>query len=455
MKIRNKLTLQSTIIIAIILALFGVAIYYAYAKFREDEFFERLRKQAISKAKLLLDSKIQAEVLQAIYKNAPNSLFQEEEAIYDTGFHLIYHDDEGVDFVKENKAMIDEIRLKKEILFLQENRQVVGFSYIDNGKEYIITAAAYDEYGLSRLQRLKYIILITFLISTLIVFAASRFFARQALKPVSDMVNKVADITVTNLDQRVDEGNRTDEIAELAITFNQMLDRLEQSFEAQKQFVSNISHELRTPLSGVIGELQLAKEKERTNDEYKQVLDLVLHDARKMAKLSNNLLNLAKASYNPTEIAFAEIRLDELLVDARHEVLKANPFYHITVQFDKEIEEGASVSVNGNEYLLKVAFINLMENGCKFSENKTCEVTISYRHDKTILQFKDKGVGIPEEELPYIFKSFFRGSNKKYADGNGIGLTLTQKIIYLHKGAIYVASANKQGTTFTIELSHL
>lgn len=110
-----------------------------------------------------------------------------------------------------------------------------------------------------------------------------------------------------------------------------------------------------------------------------------IHDARKMAKLSNNLLNLAKASYSPTEIAFAEIRLDELLVDARNEVLKANPSYHITVQFDKEIEEGASVSVKGNEYLLKVAFINLMENGCKFSENKTCKVTISYRHDKTIL----------------------------------------------------------------------
>lgn len=437
------------------MALFGIAIYYAYANFREEEFFERLRKQATSKAKLLFDSKIKPEVLQAIYKNAPNSLFQEEEAIYDTDFHLIYHDDVGVDFVKETKAMIVEIRLKKGIQFLQENRQVVGFSYNYNGKEYIITAAAYDEYGLSRLQRLKYIILFTFLTSILIVFAASRFFARQALKPVSDMVSKVADITVTNLDQRVNEGNRTDEIAELAITFNQMLDRLEQSFDAQKQFVSNISHELRTPLSGVIGELQLAKEKERTNEQYKQVLDLVLEDAHKMAKLSNNLLNLAKASYNPTEIAFAEVRLDELLVDARNEVLKANPSCHITIQFDKEIEEGTSVSVKGNEYLLKVAFINLMENGCKFSENKTCKVIISYRHDKTILLFKDNGAGIPEEELPYIFNSFYRGSNKKYADGNGIGLTLTQKIISLHKGSIDVASPNKQGTTFTIELSHL
>jgi signal transduction histidine kinase len=253
----------------------------------------------------------------------------------------------------------------------------------------------------------------------------------------------------------VDEGNRTDEIAELAITFNQMLDRLEQSFDAQKQFVSNISHELRTPLSGVIGELQLANSRERTIEEYQQVLELVLQDARKMEKLSNNLLNLAKASYNATEIAFTEIRLDELLIDARQEVLKANPYYYITIQFDKEIEEGTSVSVNGNEYLLKVAFINLIENGCKFSENKTCAITIGYRHDKTILQFKDNGAGIPEEELPYIFNSFYRGSNKKYADGNGIGLTLTQKIISLHKGAIYVASSNEQGTIFTIELSHL
>jgi len=454
MKVRNKLTLQSTIIIAIIMALFGGAIYYAYANFREEVFFERLKKQAVSKASLLFDSKIQPAVLQAIYKNSPNSLFQEELAIYDTGFRLIYHDDVGVDFVKETKSMLDEIRAKKEIKFIQQGRQVVGFLYKSNNTEYIITAAAYDEYGLDKLQNLKFIILLTFLVSVLIVFGASRFFARQALKPVTDMVDKVGEITATNLDLRVDEGNRTDEIAELAITFNQMLNRLEQSFDAQKQFVSNISHELRTPLASIIGELELSRLKERSPAEYKQIIENVLQDAAKVAKLSKNLLDLAKASYDQTEIVQTELRLDELLLDSRHEVLKSNPHHHVSIRFDKEIEEGTAISVKGNEYLLKVAFVNLMENGCKFSDNKTCNVTISYKYDKAILQFQDNGAGINEDELPYIFTSFYRGTNRKIADGHGIGLTLTQKIIALHKGTIHVVSKDKE-TVFTIELPNL
>lgn len=455
MKIRNKLTLQSTIVIAIIMALFGIAIYYAYAGLREEEFFERIRKQAITKARLLFDKKIQPDVLQTIYKNSPNSLFQEEVAIYDTAFNLIYHDDVAGDFVKETRSMIDDIKAKKEIQFIQQGRQVVGFSHKNNNSIYIITAAAYDEYGLAKLTNLKYIIIVTYLVSILIVFGASRFFASQALKPVSDMVDEVSEITIANLDSRINEGNRTDEIAELAITFNQMLDRLEQSFDAQKQFVSNISHELRTPLSGIIGELELAYNKERSNEEYKQVIHLALADARKMSRLSNNLLNLAKASYDQAEIAFSALRLDEILLDARNEVLKANPLYRIHISFDKEIEEGTSITVRGNEYLLKAAFTNLIENGCKFSANKTCEVTINYKHDKAVLQFIDKGAGIPENELPYIFTPFFRGYNKKYSDGNGIGLTLTQKIIDLHKGKIMIQSGINEGSTFTVELPHL
>ncbi len=455
MKIRNRLTLQSTIIIAVIMALFGVSIYYVYSGFRQDYFFDRIHKQATAKAQLLLNAQIPADVLQIIYKKGPNSPFQEEMAIYDTSFNLVYHDDVNGDFVKENKSMIDSIYQKKEIRFLQGNKQVVGFLLLNNNKEYIVTAAAYDEHGLLKLQNLKYTILLAFIACVMIVFAASRFFARQALKPVSDMVDKVSAITATHLHLRVDEGNRTDEIAELAITFNQMLDRLEQSFDAQKQFVSNISHELRTPLSGMIGELELAQTRERTSQEYKQMISLVLVDAHKMARLSNNLLNLAKASYDQTEITFTSLRLDELLLDARQEVLKANAAYHVNIRFDKEIEEGASISVYGNEYLLRAAFVNLLENGCKFSANNTCEATIGYRHDKAILQFIDTGIGIREEDLPFIFTPFYRGTNKKHSDGNGIGLTLTQKIINLHAGKISVQSVLQQGTIFTIELAHL
>ena len=106
-------------------------------------------------------------------------------------------------------------------------------------------------------------------ISVILILFAGRFIANKALQPVADMVDKVEEITATNLDHRISEGSGKDEIAELAVTFNAMLDRLEKSFDAQKEFVSNISHELRTPLTAMLAELQLTVSNERNNEEYK------------------------------------------------------------------------------------------------------------------------------------------------------------------------------------------
>ncbi len=111
-----------------------------------------------------------------------------------------------------------------------------------------------------------------------------------------------------------------------------------------------------------------------------------------------------------------------------------------------------AVSIKGNEYLLKTAFVNLMENACKFSPDKHCDVSILFQLDKAVVNFSDKGIGISETDLPHIFTPFYRGENKKYADGNGIGLSLTHKIISLHKGTVSIHSQPQQGTTFKVEL---
>lgn len=234
-----------------------------------------------------------------------------------------------------------------------------------------------------------------------------------------------------------------------------MLDRLENSFDAQKYFVSNISHELRTPLSTIVGELQIALIKDRSAPEYKEVIQLALADAQKLARLSNGLLDLAKASYDQTEIGRKQLRIDELLLDARNAVIKSNEGYRVDIQFEQEIENDDLISVNGNEYLLKVAFMNLMENACKFSADHQCTVTIHYQERVLVLRFTDKGIGIPVTDLPNIFTAFYRGNNQGYATGNGIGLSLTQKILAMHQGVISVTSTPGAGSAFTVELPHL
>ena len=455
MKIRNKLTLLLTMIIATLMFAFALVIYISFSNNREEEYYKQLRHTAITKANLLLDAKVAPSVLQLIYRNSENSLFQEEVAIYDTAFSLLYHDAVEIDKVKETKKMIDEIINQKEIKFYQGELQVVGFLYNHNDKNYVITAAANDQYGYAKVRNLKYTLGIAFIVAVIFIFIAGEFFSKQALRPMSEMVERVKDISATNLDLRINEGNGKDEMAELAVTFNEMLNRLENSFDAQREFVSNVSHELRTLLTTMLAELQLTVSKARSNEEYKRSIQHGITDAQKLVRLSNGLLDLAKASYDQTEISFRDLRLDELLMDARNDVLHNQPLYKVDIIFEREIENDDYISVKGNEYLLKVALMNLMENGCKFSEKNESAVAITYFKDKSILRFQDAGVGIPEKDLSNIFTSFFRGENGKYASGNGIGLSLALKIIKLHKGDISVQSKPGEGTAFTVELYHV
>jgi signal transduction histidine kinase len=452
MKIRLKLTLLFSGLFALLLLGFSLAVYLFNTSQREDAYYKRLKQLAITKANLLLGAKVNPAVLQLIYKSSLNTLPQEEVAIYDTAYHLLYHDAMDIDKVKETTGMLDSIIHLREIHFYVEDLQAIGFSYSFQGKTYVITAAAKDDYGLSKLSTLRVALAIGFLFAVLVTLLAGIFFARKALRPVSDMVGKVGEISASSLALRIEAGNGKDEMAELALTFNQMLDRLENSFNAQKQFVSNISHELRTPLAAIITELEVTAINERSTQEYRNMNGLVLEEARKLSRLSTDLLDLAKASYDPSGITFRELRLDEVLLDARQGILRANSDYKVELQFGADIEEGDPISIRGNEYLLKVAFANLMENACKFSTQRHCQVTIDFQQQRPVIAFKDEGIGIPGSDLPHIFTPFYRGQNKTFAAGNGIGLSLTARIVQLHNGTLEVRSPQGRGTTFTIRL---
>ena len=454
MKTRTRLAILFTLITATILLTFAVVIYYSTQESREREFYTLLKKEAITKANLFFNAKVNPKTLQDIYRSNRQVLNEVEVAIYNRDFTLLYHDAVDIDFVKETKSMNDEIYEKGEIKFYQEDWQVIGLRYEFEGNQYVVTATSYDQYGYNKLNSLLKSILLVFVISILFIYIAGVFFSKKAFEPISQMTEKAKNITATNLDLRLPSNANKDELSELAQTFNAMLDRLEQSFDAQKHFVSNISHELRTPLAAIITELELSINKERDLKDYKTAIENSLKDAKKIVRLSNSLLDMAKASYDPSEISFKSVRIDEVLLDARQQVQRGNPTYKIDIHFEADFDSDEQISVNANAYLLKVAFANLFENGCKFSEDHHSKVSIAFKDRKIQLQFSDHGIGISEIDLKNIFRPFYRGDNQKFADGNGIGLSLTQKIISLHKGTISATSKLGEGTSFYVDFSN-
>lgn len=451
MKIKTKIALRYSIITAILMTVFASVIYLISVHDRETEFYDNLYKEGISKANLYFDAKASPETMHSIYRNNIEYIDEVEVAIYDTRFNLLYHDAKDIDIVKETPELIGKVIYgKKSIKFYVEKYQAVAFIFHHHNNKYVVTAAAYDGYGYSKLIRLVINLSVLTIICIFISFVLGYFLAKRALKPVSEISDKMKDITANNLGLRLLTYNENDEFGELATSFNKALDIIESSFNSQKMFVSNVSHELRTPLATLVGEIDFALLKKRTVEEYINTLQNSKHDATRLIKLVNGLLDLAKASYDGSRISFSEVRIDEVVLDARENVLKANPQYKIDILLTQPTEDDTELIIAGNEYLLKTAFVNLMENNCKFSDNNTSTVKITSEKGAIYLSFSDTGIGIPNEDLEEIFKPFYRGTNKEFIDGNGIGLALVDKVVRIHKGKIEVASVIGIGTSFNV-----
>lgn len=450
LNIRTRLTLQFTNIVTVILVFFSLIIYYVSANFRQTEFYSRLENKAINTAKLLIEVKeVDYELLKIIDRNTINALFNEKVMIYDYQDKQIYNslDDDTIHISKE---LLDNIRLKKKIKYHEGQNEVIGLLYTDKYDRFVVVASAYDKYGLIKLNNLKWIIFTGLIFSISLTLFTGNIFAAKALKPMSNVMKQADKITIASLNTRVDEGNGTDEIAQLAVTFNRMLERLESAFEMQKSFVSNASHELRTPFTSISGQIEVALLNPRTNEEYRAILESVLEDIKNLNELSNGLLDLAKASSDISAIMLQHLRIDEILWETRDELIKRKKDYNISIYFDEALDDDNDLIVSANHHLLKTAMINVMDNACKYSPDNSVEIFLSVGNKNIEIRFKDKGMGIDKADLGKIFQPFFRAKNARNISGNGLGLSLTDKIIHLHKGTIGIESQLNKGTQVTI-----
>ena len=240
-------------------------------------------------------------------------------------------------------------------------------------------------------------------------------------------------------------------MSQLANTFNELLARLQESFAIQRRFISNASHELSTPLTSVSSQVEVVLQKERSAEEYKQVLFSVREDVQQMRQLTKSLLEIAKTG-SQGGIELNEVRIDEVLLKIVGDVKKLSASYNVELEFGEFPEDEKDFVVFGNFDLLYIALKNIVENGCKYSPDATSVVDLNFEYHKIFIRVTNRGNVIPEDELPQIFQPFYRGSRTGSSRGFGLGLSLAERIISLHKGTILVQSDPANGTRFTIEL---
>ena len=210
-----------------------------------------------------------------IENDSPVFLQNEKIIILNFNNDTVYNSDENSD-IRIRNDIVEKVRQGYDITYKQNQYEVVCTMYYTSYDRFVIITGAIDTEGARHLEKLKMILMIVCLFSFLLFFAAGWFFSGKALKPISEVVKRVEDISISSLHLRVNEGNGTDEIGKLAKTFNSMLQRLEISFSMQKNFIANASHELRTPLTAINGQLEVLLMKDRSTDDYKTALEPVL-----------------------------------------------------------------------------------------------------------------------------------------------------------------------------------
>jgi signal transduction histidine kinase len=289
-----------------------------------------------------------------------------------------------------------------------------------------------------------------FFISIFILFFAGRLFARIALSPIIKVINEVKFIRSTSLDKRLQTKKGKDEINELTVTFNNLLEHLEQSFEAQRSFVAQASHELRTPVTSIIGDVEVTLSQDRDKEEYKKTLEGVLTESGKLDDLINNLFDLAQANIDITE--FQDLRLDELLWQVKDEWTTKIPECTVDVRYNLP-EDPRRYTIQGNNYLLFIAVGNILKNAIKFSDNRIVVCKLFLQNNIPVISIRDTGIGIGKDDMEKIFQPFYRGFNTFGYAGYGVGLSLADRIFRLHNVRVSINSELGNGTEFLLFFS--
>ncbi len=358
---------------------------------------------------------------------------------------------------QENKALFEvplhEAGKLYEIDYYDKDDYRVSSMLIweDEKKKVFFQLATPKEKHSPLLKELVLILLIANPVILLIYLLLSNILMKRMLSPVYGVIAMVKRISAQKLFKRLETQHIPLEIEELVATFNELLQRLEESFKRISTFSSDASHELKTPLTVIKGEIDVALRHERTPQEYKIVLEAVGAEADRVQETIEQLLFLAQRDSTEMSENFQNTYFDELLLDA---VSQLQPFAK-SREIEIKITQVIPFTVNANEALLKIVCANLIKNAILYSP-KNSQVQVNLKEDKEhyILQIEDAGQGIAKEELPFVYERFYRAekSRARQNGGTGLGLSIVKMILDLHHYTISMHSTLGKGTLVEVRI---
>ena len=292
-------------------------------------------------------------------------------------------------------------------------------------------------------------------IALLLASAGGYFLARKSLAPVAAMATQARGMGAANMHARLAVVNQRDELGQLALSFNQLLDRLEDSFERQKRFIADASHELRTPVAILRGETEVTLSRaDRSPEEYRETLGILRDESQRLAHIIEDLFTLTRADAGEYPISPSDLYLDELAADvlrrARSLAMAKNIALTSTIT--------PELPLRADEALLRRMLLNLLDNAIKYTpKGGTIALDCRRRGDEYVVSVTDTGEGIPAELQQRVFERFFRADKARSRQegelgGAGLGLSIARWIAEAHHGRLELTRSDGSGSTFSVVL---
>ncbi len=440
MRIGQRLALRFTLVSALLTGAILIFIYTVTRGFVHADFNERLTQQSSLEVLHYATPHVREVIPPGSYLlvNPSTSIFsQDGTLLYKDGNYSI------------EKTWVQYLKTHESFNAERGSYSTVGRKYTIEGKTYLVFVSDKDLPGQHELDILQKAIGIGWILSLVLSYLAGLYFASDALQPVKRVVREVNQVTKDNLGHRLHENNSAspDEMDELVQTFNALLERIESAFVAQKRFLQHASHELKTPITAIMGEAELALVKERSVEEYKRTLSVVVGEAERLIAVTQGLLMLARLEEGYLSANMEAVGVTALVYDSANALKSTYPNRQIRIS-SGDFEP----TITGNKQLLQIAFTNLLDNALKYSQYEVT-VLISGFDSRLRIQIVDTGIGIPPDELSKVKSALFRASNTANVPGAGLGLSLVQRILDIHAATFDIQSHPGEGTTCTLVFS--
>lgn len=331
------------------------------------------------------------------------------------------------------------------ITFTYKKQLGAALYYPDNEGHFIVLIMSKNSYGKKIQEHLILLSLFLIITSSIFIFFIGKIYSNRILFPLQYLLKELKRIRGNNLNLRIKKFGNKDELDELVLTLNNMLDRIDAAFKSEKSFINNASHELNNPVTAIQGECEISLLKERNTQEYIEALHRISEESKRISQLIKHLLFLSRQDDDLLLNNIDEINLQLFLYELCKNINQIKLIYK---------NNQNNLTTKANKYLLQIAIQNILDNACKYSNGKEVIITLSKQDDNIIITIKDQGIGIPENEIQNIFQSFYRASNSREFKGNGIGLSLSMKIISLYGGKLNIQSILNSFTEVSIYLKN-